>query len=298
MKISVVTATYNREKKLPKLYESLCENEKTHSDFEWIIVDDGSTDNTREVVEDWQKSASFPISYFYQENQGKMRAINHGMKYVTGDIVMEVDSDDYLLPAILQTISFDYENLKEKEVYGILYKRKLGKKDTSSLEKLDGKIITLFDMHNHYGYDFDMNLTFKASLRKQYEYPVEDGEKFVTEARLYYQLDQIYEGMLFKNCDIVVGEYLSEGYSKNITKMFRACPKGYFHFFKECLGYCNKDTLFSKRLYFIKHYILFSYLTKKKFGEVIKPIHGCNKCLVILLYLPGIVKSKRQFGPC
>ena len=63
--------------------------------------------------------------------------------------------------------------------------------------------INEFDIHNKYGYDFDMNLTFKTEVRKKYFYKVEKGEKFVTEARLYYKLDQLYDGMVFKDIDLV-----------------------------------------------------------------------------------------------
>ena len=80
MKISILTATYNREKLLPKLYDSIVENYKTFKDIEWIIMDDGSVDDTKKIVDKWIKKESFKIDYHYQKNSGKMRAINNGMK--------------------------------------------------------------------------------------------------------------------------------------------------------------------------------------------------------------------------
>lgn len=293
MKISVVTATYNREKLLPALYKSLKKNYKTFKDFEWIIMDDGSEDNTGKNVSKWIEEVDFKIDYHYQKNHGKMAAINNVMKYVTGDIVMEIDSDDYLVDDALKIINEDYEKLDNDKVYGIIYKRSLGKKDTTVDSSMNDSVIRLFDIHNKYGFDFDMNLTFKANIRKKYKYVLEHNEKFVTEARTYYKMDQDYDGLLFKDKELVIGEYLEDGYSQNIAKMFKRYPYGYLEYFKECLSYVNKETMFKKRLYFIKHYILFSYLTKKSMLECIKKVKGFNKLMVILLVIPGYIKSSK-----
>lgn len=292
MKISVVTATYNRIDLLPKLYDSLCRNYKSYKDFEWVIIDDGSKDNTKEIVKEWKNSVSFDIKYYYQENAGKMNAINSVMRHVTGDVIIEVDSDDYLTDNALKIINDDYEKLDNDNVYGIIYKRDIVNKNTSVSNDLDGKVIKLFDFYNLYGYDFDLALTFKASERKKYIYQLEHNEKFITEARTYYKMDQFYDGMLFRNEYVVKCEYMEDGYSKNIDKTFKKYPYGYYQYFKECLGYAKK-VLFKKRIYFVKHYILFSYLIGLKKMEAIKEVTGFNKLLVMLLIIPGYIKSKR-----
>lgn len=291
MKISVVTATYNREKELLKLYESLKKNYETFKNFEWIVMDDGSKDGTKDLFKKWIKEVKFKIDYHYNDNMGKQREINAAMEYVTGDVVIEIDSDDYLVDNGLEMVAKDYENLDDN-VYGILYKRVLGEKDTSMIPELNNKVITLFDIHNKYGYDFDMNLTFKTDVRKKYFYKVEDGENFVTEARLYYELDQLYDGMLFKDVDLVYGEYMNEGYSKNINKIFKKYPKGYLEYFNECLTYIKPTTTKKRKLYFVKHYILFSYLNGLSMIECIKNAKK-YKGLVSLLVIPGYMKSKK-----
>ena len=172
MKISVLTATYNREKLLPKLFESLKKNYETFQDFEWIIMDDGSSDNTKKEVKKWIKEVNFKIDYHYQENEGKQKEINDAIQYVTGDAIIEVDSDDYLLDNALKTIAEDIIALDNDEVYGIIYKRKLGSKNTDTREELNNKVLTLFDIHNKYDYDFDMALVFKTEVRKKYYYEV------------------------------------------------------------------------------------------------------------------------------
>ena len=97
MLITVFTPTYNRAKLLPRLYKSL--QEQTNKDFEWVIVDDGSTDNTKEVIDNiiTQQENDFPIRYFYKENGGKHTAINQGAKEAKGELFFIADSDDVLL---------------------------------------------------------------------------------------------------------------------------------------------------------------------------------------------------------
>lgn len=91
---TVVTPTYNRAHTLGRVYASLCD--QTWQDFEWIIVDDGSTDNTRALVLDWQQEARFPIHYVWQKNQHKKTAFNRGVRKASGELVVAIDSDDSL----------------------------------------------------------------------------------------------------------------------------------------------------------------------------------------------------------
>jgi len=91
MKISILTPTYNRANLLKNLYISLIENSKYDGDIEWLIMDDGSTDNTQEVIKEFIKENKIDIKYYIQENQGKMKAINNLIQYVTGDFIIDCD---------------------------------------------------------------------------------------------------------------------------------------------------------------------------------------------------------------
>ncbi|MDO5555866.1 MAG: hypothetical protein Q4G09_04300 [Clostridia bacterium] len=118
---------------------------------------------------------------------------------------------------------------------------------------------------------------------------MENNERFSTEARMHNEMDKQYNVICF-NQPIMICKYLDEGYSKNIKKIFKENPYGYFEYFKQLLNFNMKGILFSKRLYAIKHYILFCYLTKQK--NILKNINGkLNKLLIILLFIPGIIKS-------
>ena len=95
-RMTVFTPTYNRAYILPKLYDSLCQ--QTVKSFEWLIVDDGSVDNTQELVEKWIEEKKIEIRYFKQANGGKQRAHNLGVEKSKEEIFVCVDSDDYVLP--------------------------------------------------------------------------------------------------------------------------------------------------------------------------------------------------------
>jgi glycosyltransferase involved in cell wall biosynthesis len=100
---TVFTPTYNRAHTLHRVYDSLCA--QTLRDFEWIVIDDGSTDSTAELIANWAKSADFPVRYLWQEHQGKHIAHNFAVREARGLFVAPVDSDDALLPASLERIS-------------------------------------------------------------------------------------------------------------------------------------------------------------------------------------------------
>ena len=101
-RFTVFTPTYNRAHTLPRLYESL--KLQTFRDFEWLIVDDGSSDNTEEMVKAWQKEALFPIRYFWQENAHKKAAFNRGVKEAAGELFLTLDSDDEALSEAMEIL--------------------------------------------------------------------------------------------------------------------------------------------------------------------------------------------------
>lgn len=109
--ITIFTPTYNRAYRLPNLYKSL--QEQTCKDFEWLVVDDGSTDNTSKLFEQWQaEENSFPIRYFKQPNGGKHRAINRGVKEAKGELFFIVDSDDTLSSNAIRIVFEQYLKYK------------------------------------------------------------------------------------------------------------------------------------------------------------------------------------------
>ena len=291
MKISVLTATYNRANLLPRLYESIVNNIKDNIDVEWIIIDDGSKDNTKETVENFIKENKIVIKYFFQENQGKMQAINNVIQYAQGDLLIECDSDDYFTNNAFKSIEKAYnENKNNNDKYYALCFLKYNQNKENMGRNSRDKFTTMFDLYFKQGENGEKALVFNTEIRKQYKYELENKEKFVTEARMFHKMDEKYN-IICINEPIMICEYQNEGYTKNIKKQFVENPYGYFNYFREILQKDMRGVLFKKRLYVIKHYILFSTLTSQK--KILKNIKGIlNKILIIILFIPGRIMTK------
>ena len=293
MKLSILTATYNRANYLPKLYESIKENLKYNITPEWIIVDDGSTDDTKNIVEEFIKENRIIIKYMYQKNSGKMSAINEAVKMATGDLIVDCDSDDYFSNNGFEIIEKNSEKLlKDEELYGMVFlkKEENGKISGKEFSQKEYKT-TMFDLYFKEDINGEKIIVYNSKVRKMYSHQLEHNEKFITEARMYHKMDEKYK--LFAINEVVeIGSYIEDGYTKNINKTFKENPYGYYMYFKELMQKNMKGVKFSKRLYAIKHYILFGYLTKNRFNvNLIKD--RLNKLLYIILYFPGIMKSRR-----
>ena len=113
--VTILTSAYNRADLLLRLFQSLLK--QTCNNFEWLIVDDGSTDDTEAIVKEWIQEAQFPIRYFKQENGGKHRAINRGLREARGELFFIVDSDDYLTSDAIETIEKRYESIQGDESF-------------------------------------------------------------------------------------------------------------------------------------------------------------------------------------
>src|SRR5690606_19466466 len=109
-KVTIYTPTYNRAFCLGDLYHSLCR--QSNNNFEWLIIDDGSTDDTEELIKKWQKEALFPIIYFKQKNEGKMEKLNFAHKVMNTELCLCIDSDDYLLDDSIEIILNEWEKVK------------------------------------------------------------------------------------------------------------------------------------------------------------------------------------------
>ena len=205
--ISIITATYNRAYILPQLYESLLKNKKTYSDFEWVIVDDGSTDDTKTLVEKWIKDNKIKIKYYKKKNGGKMSALNYGIPKTKGEIIIEVDSDDYLNDVCFKNVNDNFSKVEnDDDLYGILFRRAFSdeKLDAKNSFPFDEKVSTMFDLYMKSNFDKDACIVFKGDIRRKFSHKLENNEKFVTEARMYNEMDKKYKGLLCINKPIII----------------------------------------------------------------------------------------------
>ena len=271
MKLSILTATYNRAKFLEKLYKSILDNiETSNLKAEWIIINDGSTDNTEEVTEKFVLENKIEIKYLYQEKSGKMYAINRGMEEVTGELVVDCDSDDFFANNAFKVIEQNSLNLLENErLYALCFLKQdlfgnvSGKKFTT-----DYMESTMFDLYFKQDIQGEKILVFNTKIRKKFKHELEWNEKFITEARMYHKMDEKYN-LLCVNEVVEKGEYREDGYTKNIIDTFKKNPIGYYKYFKEILKRGTRSVLLKKKIYIWKHFILFFVLKIKNYFEKI-----------------------------
>ena len=295
MKISVLTATYNREKEIEELYNSLIINNNSGIDFEWLIMDDGSTDNTKTIIQNFMKQEIIDIKYFYQENRGKMSAINKLVEKMTGDICLTCDSDDRLSIGAFDIIKkYSDRLLNDDTVYALVFLKSDNKGKISGNEFPENLHRTdEFSMYFREKMDGEKILVFDSKIRKKFKHEIEDGEKFVTEARMYHKMDEKYD-VIGINEVIEIGDYEDDGYTKNYLKIYKENPKGFYEFFKEILEKSLVGVTFDKRKYIYKHYILFAILSNQK--NAILSVNGfVNKIIVAVLWIPGKIMTKKRF---
>lgn len=215
--ITVFTPTYNRVHLLPRLYESLCL--QTFKDFEWLIVDDGSTDNTEMVVQSWIAAYIIPVRYYKQENGGKHRAINCGVKEAQGELFFIADSDDMLPSDALQQVAEVYEQIKGDTSFagvcgidGTFDGCVIG----SGLPQ-DVMDVNAIDLRMKYGVTGDMKEVFRISVMKDFPFPEISGERFCPEMLVWNRIATKYK-LRFFNKVIYLAEYQNDGITSSIVR--------------------------------------------------------------------------------
>lgn len=253
--LSICTATYNRAYKILKLYESL--NKQTDKNFEWIVIDDESNDNTQELISKCENQDNgYKIKYIKQKHGGKHRAINRAVDIAEGDYIFIVDSDDYItqnaVELIHKWISSCVDNymiagvagLKiavDGRIYGGNTKIKRNYVDASNFERAK---------YHLYG---DKAEVYRRDLLMKYKFPEYEGEYFITEDICW--LNIAAEGLKIRwyNEPIYIAEYLDDGLSKsgaNDIKGHKNNFKGYCLYISECI----KKKPFTQRLIHLKEY--------------------------------------------
>lgn len=235
-KITVFTPTYNREHTLPRLYISLCQ--QTNKDFYWLIVDDGSTDNTEAIIKEWISEGNIEIIYYKQENMGKSMAHNKGVELADSELFVCVDSDDYLTDDAVEVISKVWTKAKPNDVGILAFRRTTDKLITTIKSHQKNIRTTLKNAYDNLGLSGDTMLVFKTNIVKKYRFPYIDGEKFVPESYIYDLIDKDGNLMLIKKA-LYVCEYLDDGYTNNMARLLKNNPKGYIEYINQRLRFDN-----------------------------------------------------------
>ena len=220
--ITVFTPTYNRASLLNSVYESLIN--QSNLNFEWIIVDDGSSDTTEEVVNSFIQENLIKIIFYKQQNKGKHFAINKGVQLAKGELFLILDSDDELPKNALDNILFYYNKIINSEsIAGIAGRRNFSDGSIVGSENFDELISNSLDIRYKYHVTGDLVEIFRTNILKEFAFPEIENEKFCPEALLWNRISQKYN-LLFFNKGIYTTQYLEDGLTAKIVKIRMTSP--------------------------------------------------------------------------
>lgn len=259
--ITVFTPAYNRAHTIGRTYESLLAQDC--KDFVWLVVDDGSTDNTGELVREWQKRKNgFEIRYVYKENGGMHTAHNVAYEHIDTELNVCIDSDDQLAPGAIRKILDKWDAVKDMGYAGII-----GLDADMATGKIIGvgfpKGMTETTLMGYYaqGGAGDKKLVYRTDVIHQYPpYPVFEGEKYVALAYKYRLIDQKYKLAVLDDvlCEV---EYQADGSSMNMYRQYLRNPNGFAFWRTVCMQYPESE----KRVFLdCIHYVSSSILAKNK----------------------------------
>ncbi len=292
MFISVITPTYNRGYILQECYQSLCR--QTCNDFEWIVIDDGSTDDTYEKVQEFAAEEKIDVVYLRQENGGKHRAHNAGVQIARGELVVCLDSDDQLTENAIERACKIWQQRCKKDSIGILALRG----DFVEREPICSHIpagleeCTMYDLSNKYGFIGDTVLFFKSEIVKNNLFLEFEGEKFLTEISMYYVLDR-FGTMLLVDEVLYLCEYLEDGLTAKYFQLLRDNPNGSAYTYYVAL--CVSKEIKQKVKYAILTQCYMQYISENKIfkPQKYKFLIGLVKPLAIL-YQKMRIKNRRE----
>lgn len=222
--LTVFTPAYNRAYTLWKGYEGL--KRQTSKDFKWVIVDDGSTDNTRELVEGWIKENLVPIEYYYKKNGGMHTAHNEAYRHIDTKLAVCIDSDDYMTDNGVELIIDRWRKYGSDRFAGMIgldvYEngQVIGTSFPEGLTECK-----TYDLARKYGVVCDKKYVYRPEVVKKYlPYPEFEGERYGTVNWLYQKIDHDYD-MLCSNDVYCVVEYMADGLTINIFEQHKKSPR-------------------------------------------------------------------------
>lgn len=271
--ITIFTPTYNRAHTISRTYQSL--TRQTCKDFEWLVVDDGSTDSTKLLISSWLNKSDFVIHYIQKPNAGKYKAYNLGLREAKGNLFFCVDSDDWLPDNAVELIKQEEKWILETENIAGMVALKIYENG-----HVIGKPYAVNTVNSLYklsceGYGGERSLVFDTRIAKKYPFPEKTNEKFMGESVIYDRFEEKYQ-FLVRNYCLTVCEYQADGLSSNPRALMLANPTGYKLYFSQRVDIVKS---LRERIPLILRYHAFNRLSKNK--EFI--YQGKHKLLVKLL---------------
>ena len=257
--LTVFTPTYNRAYILNQCYESLVR--QSCKDFIWLIIDDGSTDNTKELVEEWMKNDNgFEIRYHYKKNGGMHTGHNAAYELIDTELNVCIDSDDFMPDNAVELIVNFWREYGSDKYSGIVALDIYKNGEVIGCKLPNKKSTTLSGFYDNGGQG-DKKLIYRTEVINKYpSYPEFKGEKFVPLDYKYLLADQDYE-LLIMNEAVCVVEYMEDGSSKNMFRQYYKNPRGFSFMRKVHMVY---DKKFINKFKNCIHYVSSSFISKNK----------------------------------
>lgn len=278
MMLTIFTPAYNRAALLPRLYRSLLEQSCT--DFEWLVVDDGSTDDTAAAVQSFAEEKRIEIRYFRKENGGKHTAYNCALDKARGDWFFCVDADDFLAPDAVACIGSMIRD-HGSETGFVAYKKDIHGNLLSDAFPQNVDRCRIGDLALRYSCFGEFSLVLSRGIAVGYQFPVFPGERFIGESVVYDRIDETHQVRLLPEV-LTVCEYQPDGYSSNFTKLMKQNPSGF------CLYFLQRIDLqlsMKQRLIHAGKYWCFRWISKNRNLKY----RGKHRALVFLATIPGVV---------
>jgi len=282
VKLSIVTATYNRGSLLKRCYESLCM--QTNRNFEWIIIDDGSTDDTEEIVSHF--CSDFDIKYYKKKNGGKHTALNVSHSLIEGDYVLLLDSDDYLIETAVEKVLAGWEKYKENKMIGIVVFLKGNSindpfckaRDEDEYQPVDIMRYKRVSLHSN-----DCCEVIRSDLFKKYRFPEFENEKFISEGALWNRVSFTHK-CIYINEVIYIADYLEGGLTQSGRKLRIKNPLGGMYTANLNM---NKKNYLERRIKNGLLYTSYGCFAGKKLNEILKMTD--SKVLTTMCYPFGVI---------
>ncbi|HEP1843358.1 TPA: glycosyltransferase family 2 protein [Streptococcus suis] len=226
----IFTPTYNRKHHLQQLYVSLLQ--QINRNFIWLLIDDGSSDQTNELVKEWQDDNQIQIIYEYQKNQGKHAAYNKALEIMGNDgFHVCVDSDDILSNEAVDIILQDCLRVSKLEEYvGVVYP-KMERKSQLETKWLPAEVnsVAIPDIKLKFGLNIETCIVIKNEIASQYRFPIFESETFLSEETFYIFLSN-YGSFIPYNSAVYYFDYLEGGLTNNIFSIWLRNPIGTLYF--------------------------------------------------------------------
>lgn len=257
--LTVFTLSYNRAYCLHKCYESLLR--QTCTDFEWLVVDDGSTDDTKALVDSWIAENKIPIRYIYKKNGGMHTGYNTAYDNIFTELAVSIDSDDYMTDDAVEIILSRWAEHKDPKYAGMVFLDITEDGKVLGTPIPDRKSATVYDLYNRLGMKGDKKMVYRPELIRPFHSPEYAGEKLFPTCYKYFQVDLTHEMLLF-NEPVCVVEYMPDGYTQNIIKLYKPNLNNYIFYRKYIMTYPNATL--AHRFRFATHYVAESLLAKDR----------------------------------